>query len=93
MEWSPVDKEVTMYINSQTYKRGLTLEEVEKLVNMIEVDFGEVEQDEQDVMDDLEWLRKLDENIDDLLEKKFNKKLNFLKKMQTFANKMKEAEI
>jgi hypothetical protein len=96
MEWSPVDKEVTMYINSQTYKRGLTLEEVEKLVNMIEADFGEVEQDEQDeqdVMDDLEWLRKLDENIDDLLEKKFNEKLNFLKKMQTFANKMKEAEI
>jgi hypothetical protein len=72
------------------------LEEVEKLVNMIEADFGEVEQDEQDeqdVMDDLEWLRKLDENIDDLLEKKFNEKLNFLKKMQTFANKMKEAEI
>lgn len=96
MEWSPVDKEVTMYINSQTYKRGLTLEEVEKLVNMIEADFGEDEQDEQDeqdVMDDLEWLRKLDENIDDLLEKKFNEKLNFLKKMQTFANKMKEAEI
>jgi hypothetical protein len=60
---------------------------------MIEVDFGEVEQDEQDVMDDLEWLRKLDKNIDDLLEKKFNKNLNFLKKMQTFANKMKEAEI
>ena len=96
MEWSPVDKEVTMYINSQTYKRGLTLEEVEKLVNMIEVDFGEVEQDEQDeqdVMDDLEWLRKLDENIDDLLEKKFNEKLNLIKKMQTFANKMKEAKI
>lgn len=96
MEWSPVDKVVTMYINSQTYKRGLTLEEVEKLVNMIEVDFGEVEQDEQDeqdVMDDLEWLRKLDKNIDDLLDKKFYEKLNFLKKLQTFANKMKETEI
>ena len=96
MEWSPVDKEVTMYINSQTYKRGLTLEEVEKLVNMIEVDFGEVEQDEQDeqdVMDDLEWLRKVDENLDNLLDKQFYEKLNFLKKMQTFANKMKEAKI
>lgn len=92
MEWSPVDKEVTMYINSQTYKRGLTLEEVEKLVNMIEADFGEVEQDEQDVMDDLEWLPKLDKNIDDLLDKQFYKKLNFLKKIKQIANKMNEVE-
>lgn len=90
MEWSPVDKEVTMYINSQTYKRGLTLEEVEKLVNMIETDFGEVEQDD---MDDKEWLQKLNNNLDELQEKIFIKRLKVLKDIENLANKMKEIEI
>jgi hypothetical protein len=90
MEWSPVDKEVTMYINSQTYKRGLTLEEVEKLVNMIEADFGEVEQED---MDDKEWLLKLNNNLDELQEKIFINRLKLLEDFENFVNKVKEIKI
>lgn len=93
MEWSPVDKEVTMYINSQTYKRGLTLEEVEKLVNMIEADFGEVEQDEQEDMDDKEWLLKLNNNLDELQEKIFINRFKLLEDFENFVNKVKEIKI
>lgn len=90
MEWSPVDKEVTMYINSQTYKRGLTLEEVEKLVNMIEADFGEVEQED---MDDKEWLLKLNNNLDELQEKIFINRFKLLEDFENFVNKVKEIKI
>ena len=90
MEWSPVDKEVTMYINSQTYKRGLTLEEVEKLVNMIEADFGEVEQED---MDDKEWLLKLDKSLDEFEEKILINRSKYLEDFKNFVNKVKEIEI
>jgi hypothetical protein len=90
MEWSPVDKEVTMYINSQTYKRGLTLEEVEKLVNMIEADFGEVEQED---MDDKEWLLKLDKSLGEFEDKIFFNRLNLLEDFENFVNKVKEIKI
>ena len=90
MEWSPVDKEVTMYINSQTYKRGLTLEEVEKLVNMIEADFGEIKQED---MDDKEWLLKLNNNLDELQEKIFINRFKLLKDFENFVNKVKEVKI
>jgi hypothetical protein len=100
MEWSPVDKEVTMYINSQTYKRGLTLEEVEKLVNMIEADFGEVEQEdadfgevEQEYMDDEEWLLKLDKSLDEFEEKILKNRSEFLEDFKNFVNKVKETKI
>ena len=90
MEWSPVDKEVTMYINSQTYKRGLTLEEVEKLVNMIEADFGEIKQED---MDDKEWLLKLNNNLDELQEKIFINRFKLLEDFENFVNKVKEIKI
>lgn len=90
MEWSPVDKEVTMYINSQTYKRGLTLEEVEKLVNMIEADFGEVEQED---MDDKEWLLKLDKSLDEFEEKILINRSKYLEDFKNFVNKVKEIKI
>jgi hypothetical protein len=100
MEWSPVDKEVTMYINSQTYKRGLTLEEVEKLVNMIEADFGEVEQEdadfgevEQEYMDDEEWLLKLDKSLGEFEDKIFFNRSKLLEDFEDFVNKVKEIKI
>lgn len=90
MEWSPVDKEVTMYINSQTYKRGLTLEEVKKLVNMIEADFGEVEQED---MDDKEWLLKLDNKLDEFENKILSDRSEFLDDFKKFVNELKEIKI
>ena len=35
MEWSPVNQEVNMYINSQTYQKGLSLDEVKDIVKML----------------------------------------------------------
>lgn len=90
MEWSPVDKEVTMYINSQTYKRGLTLEEVEKLVNMIEADFGEVEQED---MDDKEWLLKLNKSLDEFEDKILINRSKRLEDFENFVNKVREIKI
>jgi hypothetical protein len=100
MEWSPVDKEVTMYINSQTYKRGLTLEEVEKLVNMIEADFGEIKQEdadfgevEQEDMDDKEWLLKLDKSLDEFEDKILINRSKRLEDFENFVNKVREIKI
>lgn len=38
MEWSPVSREVNLYLNHQTYQTGLSLDEVKRIVNMLEVD-------------------------------------------------------
>ena len=35
MEWSPVDREVNLYLNSRTYRRGISLEEVSQIINML----------------------------------------------------------
>lgn len=35
MEWSPTDREVTVYINSHTYRTGVSLEEVKKIVELL----------------------------------------------------------
>jgi hypothetical protein len=39
MEWSPVSREVNLYINSHTYQRGLSLDEVKKIIKMLEDTF------------------------------------------------------
>ena len=36
MEWSPVTREVNLYINSHTYQKCLTLDEVKKIIEMLE---------------------------------------------------------
>lgn len=36
MEWSPVDREVNLYLNSHTYREGLPLDEVKDIVKMLE---------------------------------------------------------
>ena len=36
MEWSPVSREVNLYINSHTYQTGLSLDEVKKIIEMLE---------------------------------------------------------
>lgn len=38
MEWSPTDREVTVYINSHTYRTGVSLEEVKKIVELLETE-------------------------------------------------------
>lgn len=38
LEWSPVDRNVNLYLNSHTYKTGLSLSEVKKIVNMLKDD-------------------------------------------------------
>ncbi len=35
MEWSPVSREVNLYINEHTYKTGLSLDEVKNIVYML----------------------------------------------------------
>ena len=35
MEWSPVSREVNLYINAHTYQKGLTLDEVKNVVDML----------------------------------------------------------
>lgn len=32
MEWSPTDREVNLYLNSHLYQKGLTLDEVKKVI-------------------------------------------------------------
>lgn len=36
MEWSPVSQEVNLYINSQTYRKAISLEEVKHIIRMLE---------------------------------------------------------
>lgn len=36
MEWSPVSCEVNLYINSHIYQKGLTLDEVKDIIDMLE---------------------------------------------------------
>lgn len=38
MEWSPVTSEVNLYINSHTYQTGLSLDEVKRVIYMLEDD-------------------------------------------------------
>ena len=35
MEWSPVDREVNLYLNSRTYQKGLSLNEVKDIVKIL----------------------------------------------------------
>ena len=35
MEWSPVTREVNLYINSHTYQKGLSLNEVKNIIDML----------------------------------------------------------
>ena len=35
MEWSPVSREVNVYIYAQTYRTGISLEEVKKIVELL----------------------------------------------------------
>ena len=35
MEWSPVDREVNLYLNSQTYRSGISLDEVKEIVKLL----------------------------------------------------------
>ena len=76
------------------------MEEVEKLVNMIEADFGEIKQEDvdfgeikQEDMDDKEWLLKLNNNLDELQEKIFINRFKLLKDFENFVNKVKEIKI
>jgi hypothetical protein len=36
MEWSPVSREVNLYLNSHTYQMGLSLDEVKKIIYMLD---------------------------------------------------------
>lgn len=38
MEWSPVSREVNLYLNSHTYQTGLTLDMVKKIIYMLDAD-------------------------------------------------------
>lgn len=38
MEWSPVTREVNLYINTHTYQTGLSLDEVKRVKDMLEDD-------------------------------------------------------
>lgn len=38
MEWSPVNREVNLYINAHTYKTGLSLDEVKRIIDMLKDD-------------------------------------------------------
>ena len=35
LEWSPVSREVNVYIYAQTYRTGISLEEVKKIVELL----------------------------------------------------------
>jgi hypothetical protein len=39
MEWSPVSREVNLYLNHQIYQTGLSLEETKRIVEMLEAKF------------------------------------------------------
>jgi hypothetical protein len=36
MEWSPVSREVNLYLNGHTYQKCLTLDEVKRIVEILE---------------------------------------------------------
>lgn len=36
MEWSPVSREVNLYLNSHTYQTGLSLDEVKRIIYMLD---------------------------------------------------------
>lgn len=36
MEWSPVTRQVNLYINSQTYREAISLDEVKRIKKMLE---------------------------------------------------------
>jgi hypothetical protein len=38
MEWSPVTREVNLYINAHTYQTGLSLDEVKRIIDMLKDD-------------------------------------------------------
>ena len=38
MEWSPVTREVNLYINTHTYQTGLSLDEVKRVIDMLKDD-------------------------------------------------------
>ena len=38
MEWSPTNREVNLYLNSQLYQSTLTLDEVRNIVEMLEAE-------------------------------------------------------
>lgn len=38
MEWSPVTREVNLYINAHTYQTGLSLNEVKRVIDMLKDD-------------------------------------------------------
>lgn len=35
MEWSPVDRETNLYLNSQAYRSGISLDEVKEIVRLL----------------------------------------------------------
>ena len=35
MEWSPVSREVNLYLNSHTYRSGISLDEVKEIVRLL----------------------------------------------------------
>jgi hypothetical protein len=35
MEWSPISREVNLYLNSHTYQTGLSLDEVKDIIRML----------------------------------------------------------
>ncbi len=35
MEWSPISREVNLYLNSHTYQTGLSLDEVKDIIKML----------------------------------------------------------
>ena len=37
MEWSPVSREVNLYLNSHTYQTGLSLDRVKKIIYMLDI--------------------------------------------------------
>ena len=41
LEWSPMDRNVNLFLNSHTYQTGLSLSEVKKIVNMLKDDVWE----------------------------------------------------
>lgn len=36
MEWCPIEQDVNLYLNGNTYQKGLSLEEVKRIVEMLE---------------------------------------------------------
>ena len=36
MEWSPTSREVNLYINTHTYRKGISLDEVKNIIDFLE---------------------------------------------------------